>query len=228
MAEELFEKLATAVVEMEEEEVVDLSHQVVEDGLDAFDAIDQGLSNGMSQAGDLFEAEEYFVPELLSCADAMYAGIDVLKPHIKRFGDGGVKHRVVIGVVEGDTHDIGKNLVKLMLETSGFDVVDLGRDVPAATFVDRAVSEQADIIGLSTLMTTNMDAMQEVIDILKQRGIRDRFKVMVGGGPISQAFADKIGADGYSKDATEAVRLARRLVGEVQEEKNAPVRTGAA
>lgn len=211
LKEELFKELSDAVVEMDEEQAVAVSKEVVEQNYDAFEAIDKGLSAGMEEAGKLFEEEEYFVPELLLCSDAMYAGLDVLKPHIK-VNDGEVKHKVVIGVIEGDTHDIGKNLVKIMIETSGFEVIDLGRDIPAATFVEKAKEENADIIVISTLMTTTMEGMNEVIQILNKENIRDNFKVMIGGGPVSQSFADKIGADGYSANATEAVALAKRLV----------------
>lgn len=208
----IFEKLADAVVEMEDDEVKALSLQVIEEGVDAFDAIDQGLTKGMERAGVLFEEEEYFVPELLMCADAMNVGIDILKPYLK-VDESAEKHKVLIGVIEGDTHDIGKNLVKLMLETSGFEVIDAGRDVDPEDMVDQAVEEEVEIICISTLMTTTMDAMEEVIQQLNDRGIRSQFKVMVGGGPISQAFSDKIGADGYSKNAAEAVKLAQKLVG---------------
>jgi corrinoid protein of di/trimethylamine methyltransferase len=211
LKEELFKELSDAVVEMDEEQAVAAAKEVVEQNYDAFEAIDKGLSAGMEEAGRLFEEEEYFVPELLICSDAMYAGLDVLKPHIKT-NDAEVKHKVVIGVIEGDTHDIGKNLVKIMIETSGFEVIDLGRDIPAATFVEKAKEENADIIVISTLMTTTMEGMNEVIQILNKENIRDKFKVMVGGGPVSQSFADKIGADGYSVNATEAVALAKRLV----------------
>lgn len=207
----LYKKLADAVVEMDEDEAIAISNEVIAKNYDAYEAIDQGLSQGMETAGKLFEEEEYFIPELLMCSDAMYSGLDILKPHIKS-DDSEIKHKVVIGVIEGDTHDIGKNLVKIMLETSGFDVIDLGRDVPPTTFVDRAKEESAEIIVISTLMTTTMDGMAEVIRILEKENIREGFKVMVGGGPISQSFADKIGADGYSVNAAEAVRLARRLV----------------
>lgn len=210
--EKLFKKLSDAVVNMDEEETVLLSKKVVVDGYDAYEAIDKGLADGMDRAGKLFEEEEYFIPELLMCSDAMYAGLDVLKPHI-RINDKVERHRVVIGVVEGDTHDIGKNLVKIMLESAGFEVFDLGRDIPPIRFVEKAEEVNAKIIALSTLMTTTMDGMAEVINILNRQKIRDRYKVMVGGGPISQRFADKIGADGYSANAAEAVRLARRLVG---------------
>ena len=211
--EELLQKLSDAVLEMEDEEVVALANQAIDEGVDAFEAIDKGLTDGMERAGKLFEEEEYFVPELLMCSDTLNAGLDVLKPHLK-VEEGAVKHKVVLGVVEGDTHDIGKNLVKLMLETSGVEIIDVGRDIPAKQFVEVAKKEGAEIIALSTLMTTTMKAMEEVITILKEEGIRDKFKVMVGGGPISQGFANKIGADGYSVNAAEAVRLAKSLVGE--------------
>lgn len=209
--EELYKKLAESVVDMDEEETVKLSKQVIDENYDAYEAIDKGLSAGMDKAGKLFDEEEYFVPELLLCSEAMYSGLDILKPHIKT-KDHEVKHKVVIGVIEGDTHDIGKNLVKIMLETAGFDIVDLGRDVPTTTFVEKAKEENAEIIVISTLMTTTMDGMGEVIELLKKENIRDKFKVMIGGGPISQSFADKIGADGYSVNAAEAVTLAKRLV----------------
>jgi len=200
---------------MEDTTAASLSEEVVANGFDAYEAIDKGLAKGMERAGVLFEEEEYFIPELLMCSDAMYAGLDVLKPHIKT-DEQAQKHKVVLGVIEGDTHDIGKNLVKIMLESSGFEVVDLGRDIPPAQFVEKAVETSADIIGLSTLMTTTMDGMREVVDILKEKNLKERFKVIIGGGPISPAFAKKIGADGYSGNAAGAVRLARDLCGVAQ------------
>lgn len=210
LKEKLFKELADAVVDMDEEKAVVAAEAVVTAKIDAYEAIEKGLSAGMERAGELFDEEEYFIPELLMCSDAMYAGMDVLKPHIRQDAVA-EKRRVVIGVIEGDTHDIGKNLVKIMLETSGFDVTDLGRDIPPARFVDTAREIDADIIALSTLMTTTMDGMGEVVRQLKDQGIRDSFKVIVGGGPISQGFADRIGADGYAVNAADAVRLARRL-----------------
>lgn len=210
--EEIFDKLANAIVEMEEDEVAELAQYCIDNGVDAFDAIDKGLTRGMEEAGKLFEEEEYFVPELLSCADAMNVGIDMLKPYIK-VDESAEKHKVILGVVEGDTHDIGKNLVGLMLDTAGFEVHDIGRDVPPAEFVEQGIKEGAEILCISTLMTTTMDAMEEVVKILEEKGVRDKFKVMVGGGPISKSFCDKIGADGYSKNAADAVVLAKQLVG---------------
>jgi corrinoid protein of di/trimethylamine methyltransferase len=212
---ELFQKLSDAVLEMEEDTVEETAHQVVKEGVDAYQAIDKGLANGMELAGKLFEEHEYFVPELMICADAMYKGLDILTPHIKTLGEER-KATIVIGVIEGDTHDIGKNLVKIMQETGGFNVIDLGRDIPPSVFVDEAVKSKADVIAISTLMTTTMDGMADVIKTLKERSIRDNFKVIVGGGPISQSFADKIGADGYSSNAAESVRLVKKLLGQAE------------
>lgn len=212
--EVLFQQIADAVVEMEEDTVEELAEQSLSEGIDAYETIDSGLAKGMERAGQLFDEEEYFVPELLMCSDAMNVGIDVLKPHLKS-ENVSKKGRVVIGVVEGDTHDIGKNLVRLMLETGGFEVLDLGRDIPPAEFVSKAEEYGADIIGIATLMTTTMPGMKEVVDILSSKGIRDKFKVIIGGGPISPAFAKKIGADGYARNAADAVKVAEDLLADV-------------
>ena len=135
-------------------------------------------------------------------------------PHLPETAEGGGKPKAVIGVVEGDTHDIGKNLVKIMLDTAGFEMYDLGRDVPLDAFVEKAAEVNASLVCMSTLMTTTMDGMRIVIEKLKEKGIRDKVKVMIGGSPISQKFADEIGADGYSVNAVEAVKLAKRLLAE--------------
>ncbi len=210
--QKLFDELANAVLELDEERAKTLSQEVLKRGYDAWEAVEQGLILGVNRAGKLFDEEEYFVPELLIAADAMYAGLDILRPHIKEQFTGHTR-RVVIGVVQGDTHDIGKNLVRIMLEVAGFEVHDLGRDVPPRKFVDRAVEVKADIIALSTLMTTTMERMGEVIGILEDENLRNRFKVIVGGSPLSQQFADRIGADGYAPKAAQAVQLAKRLSG---------------
>ena len=209
--QELFEKLADSIVDMDEDLTIELSNQVIAEGIDAYEAIVNGLTVGMNQAGKLFDEEEYFVPELLMCSDAMYAGLDILKPHIK-VNEHETKRKAVIGVIEGDTHDIGKNLVKIMLETGGYDIVDLGRDISPTTFVERAKEEKAEFIFISTLMTTTMEGMNEVIEILVEEKIREDHKVLIGGGPVSQSYADKIGADGYAENAAEAVKLANNIV----------------
>ena len=211
--EELLEKLSECVVEMEDEEVVDVANEYVESGYPALDGIMEGLVDGMNKASDLYDEEEYFVTDLLLCSDAMYSGIDILKPHLPVEENKGEKLKIFIGVVEGDTHDIGKNLVKIMLDTAGFEMYDLGRDVPLDNFVDKAIEVGASLICMSTLMTTTMDGMRIVIEKLKEKGIRDNVKVMVGGSPISQKYANEIGADGYSANAVGAVKLAKRLAG---------------
>ena len=210
---ELFQALSDAVVGMDEDRARELSIEAVDRSIDAYTAIERGLVDGMGRAGELFESEEYFIPELLLCSDAMYAGLDILRPHLKIEDANQRRFKVVIGVVEGDTHDIGKNLVSIMLEASGFDVIDLGRDIPAQRFVDTAVSENADVIALSTLMTTTMDAMAEVVEKLQTSNLRGCFKVILGGGPISPAFAKRIRADGYANSAPNAVKLVKQLAG---------------
>lgn len=207
----LLTELAESVVALDEERATKAAQAALHEGLDPFDAIQDGLLVGMNRAGQLFEEQEYFVPELLVASDALYAGLSVLKPHIKsdRFE---VPGKVVIGVVEGDTHDVGKNLVRIILQTKGFEVHDLGRDVAPAKFVDKALEIDADVIALSTLMTTTMVNMDETVNLLQSRGLRDRFKVIVGGSPLSKAYADKIGANGYAKDAISAAELVKRLL----------------
>ncbi|MGH4125022.1 MAG: corrinoid protein [Clostridium sp.] len=217
LKEELLQAISDSVVDMEEEKTIEITKQFIENNFDAYEGIDKGLAHGMRRAGELYDEEEYYIPELLICSDAMYAGLDILKPHLKS-KDGDKKHKVVIGVVEGDTHDIGKNLVKIMMETEGFYVEDLGRDVPAIKFVEKAKEISADIICLSTLMTTTMCGMEEVVKILESENLRQKIKVMIGGGPVSSSFAEKIGADVYTADASRAAKMAKELVNKEKEE----------
>ena len=184
--EELLKRLSEGVLEMEEDDVAEAAQEYIDAGYPALDAINKGLIDGMNQASELFEEEEYFVTDLLLCSDAMYAGINVLRPYLPE--------------------------EKNMLETAGFEMIDLGRDVPLQKFVDTAKEKEAELICLSTLMTTTMPGMEEIIHLLEKEGLRDKVKVMIGGGPVSQNYADKIGADGYSTTAVEAVKLAKRLL----------------
>ncbi|MBR5265970.1 MAG: corrinoid protein [Clostridia bacterium] len=206
----LFQKISDSVVEMEDELVEELCEKSLEMGIDASETINKGLIHGMDRVSVLYEEQEYFLPEVLTASFALNAGIDILKPHIK--GESTDKHiKVVIGVVEGDTHDIGKNLVKIMSESASFEVYDLGRDVPLADFVAKAEEVNADFICMSTLMTTTMAGMGAVIEDLKAKNIRDKYKILIGGGPISQKFADEIGADAYAVDAASAVRKMKEM-----------------
>ena len=211
--EELLQKMSDMVFEMEDEEITDVCEEYIEEGHDALDGILHGLVDGMNRASEMYDQEEYFVTDLLLCSDAMYAGLDVLRPHLPEDASVGENKKAVIGVVEGDTHDIGKNLVKIMMETAGFEMYDLGRDVPLDSFVEKAKEVDADLIMMSTLMTTTMPGMREVINKLKEQGMRDKVKVIVGGSPISMKYAEDIGADGYSRNAVEAVEVAKRLCG---------------
>jgi corrinoid protein of di/trimethylamine methyltransferase len=212
--EELLQQLSDCVFEMEDENVADIAKEYIAEGYGALDGVLEGLVDGMNRAGQMYEEEEYFVTDLLLCSDAMYNGLEVLKPHLpQEEATGAVIYKCVIGVVEGDTHDIGKNLVRIMLETAGFEMYDLGRDVTLRSFVEKAKAVEAQLICLSTLMTTTMPGMKEVVDMLEKEGVKDKVKVMIGGGPLSQAYCDQIHADGYAVNAISAVSLAKELVG---------------
>ncbi|MBB6631464.1 corrinoid protein [Clostridium algidicarnis] len=209
--EKLFEEISEAVIEMEDDLVAKLCNRSLELSIPADKTIAKGLVVGMDKVGQLYEENEYFLPEVLTCSDTLNIGLDILKPHVKVDVTAN-PIKVVIGVVEGDTHDIGKNLVKIMTESAGIEVYDLGRDVPLKSFITVAEEVGANFICMSTLMTTTMMGMKSVIDMLKENNIRDKYKVMIGGGPISQRFADEIGADAYTVDANEAVKRMKLMV----------------
>ncbi len=206
----IFSEIRENLIEMEEEIVAKLCEETLSLNIDPKETIEKGLIAGMEEVGRLFEEEEYFLPEVLICSDAMNIGIDILRPHLKE-GSSSNKVKAVIGVVEGDTHDIGKNLVKIMLEAGGIEVIDLGRDVPLDSFIDKTIEIEADFLIMSTLMTTTMEGMKVVIDKLNEKGIRDRVQVAIGGGPVSQRFASEIGADIYTRDANECVKTLKRI-----------------
>jgi corrinoid protein of di/trimethylamine methyltransferase len=170
----------------------------------------QGCNKGMEIVSDKYEKKEMFVPEILLSADAMYAALDILRPHLKVDASAKKTGTVVIGVAEGDIHDIGKNLVLMMLDVAGYTIFDVGRDVPVDTFVQKAEEVDADIVAMSALMTTSMVRMEPVVKGLKEKNLKA--KVIVGGAPISQDYANKIGAEGYGKDAVEAVKVANKLM----------------
>jgi 5-methyltetrahydrofolate--homocysteine methyltransferase len=180
-------------------------------GLSADQIMQEGLIAAMGEVGRLYEAGDFFVPEMLIAARAMSAGLEILKPML---ASGGVKSagRIVIGTVKGDLHDIGKNLVGMMLEGAGFEVIDLGSDVSPEKFVEAVRSHQPQLIGMSALLTTTMPSMGSTIKALQEAGIRDQVKVMIGGAPVTDSYARQIGADGFASDASSATRLARSLV----------------
>ena len=211
---ELLKGLHDAVVAFDEEKVGELSQAALDEGLDAYKAIMDGLAAGMETVGKLYDSQEYFVPEVLMCSDALYRGLDILKPHVKET-DSKVKGQVVIGTVEGDVHDIGKNLVKMMFEVAGFAVHDLGRDVKLEKFVEEQLRTDSEIVALSALMTTSMLAMPKVISMIRARN--PKVKIMIGGAPLSSEVAEKYGADGYADNAANAVQEAVRMVSRLRE-----------
>ena len=206
---EILEKLAEAVVEFEEDMAREWAQTALDAGMEAFEAIMQGLAVGMEKVGDLYDQQEYFVPELLMSADALYAGLDILKPHIK---EEDVKNmgQVVIGTVQGDVHDIGKNIIKLMFEVGGFEVHDLGRDVPLEKFVEEQLKTDAEIVAMSAMMTTTMTGMKKVIEMIKEKN--PDVAIMLGGAPVTQDVADLFGADGYADKAGNAVQEAIKMI----------------
>lgn len=213
----ILEDLAKGVVEFDSDLTKTAAQEAINENVDVLLAINDGLIKGMNEAGRLYEEEEYFVPELLLASDSLYTGLEVLTPHLQQ-NEQDKKIKIVLGVVQGDTHDIGKNLVKILLEVGRFEIYDLGRDIPAEDFVSKAKEVNADIIGLSTLMTTTMPQMPKVINLLKQEGLNNRIKVIIGGGPISPAYAESIGADGYAENANNAVHVIKGLLGEQTQE----------
>jgi corrinoid protein of di/trimethylamine methyltransferase len=208
-----FNEMKDAVVRGDKEACVDLAKNALESGVEPLKAIQEGFAPGMQVVGKGFEDGSLFLPDMMLAAEAMKAGIAVLEKAMP--ADEAAQNRagkVVVATVQGDVHDIGKNILRILLSTSGFDVVDLGRDVKVATIIDEAEDEEADIIGVSALMTTTMMYMKELIEELSEAGLRKKFKVMVGGAPVTDAWAREIGADGYAKDAFAAIAVAKDLV----------------
>src|SRR5213596_782124 len=209
-----YPKMARALIVGDKDTVAAKTREGLDLSMDPKDLIFKGLIPGMDVVGEKFRRNEYYVPQVLLSARAMYAGLDLLKPLITASAKGDDYYGVVvIGTAQGDLHDIGKNLVAMMLEGAGFKVVNLGRDVAPEKFVAAVEEHQAQIVGISALMTTTMPAMKRTIDALDKAGLRARVKVMIGGAPVNQAYADEIGADGYARDSTLAVVRAKELVG---------------
>ncbi len=214
MSQEILEKLSNSVIEGDPDATTALTKEALQTGLDPMTIINQGLVSGMNVVGDRFASGEYFLPNLVIAGSAMQQAMQLLEPELKQrqqvrtsFG------KVVIGTVHGDIHEIGKSLVATMLSANGFEVHDLGVDVPTERFLTEVKESGAQLLGLSALLTTTMTTQRDVIEALDDAGIRDRVKVLVGGAPVNQEWADSIGADGYAEDAMAAVALAKRLMG---------------
>lgn len=214
--ETVLSQISVSIFEGEREKAVTLVKNALAEGLTADEILDEGLVPGIQKAGDKFEAGEYFLPELIVGAEAMKGAVEILTPVMKSEGiTRKALGRVVIGTVEGDIHDIGKTLVGTMLSTAGFDVRDLGASVPISKFVEEALAFESDFICASALLTTTMIGQRKLIETLTERGLKDQFRVLVGGAPASQKWADEIGADGYGQNAMAAVKVAKKLVGVV-------------
>jgi 5-methyltetrahydrofolate--homocysteine methyltransferase len=209
---EILQQISQAIIEGQVDDMAGLAQTALDEGLSAQVVLDQGLMAGMDYVGKEFKAGAMFVPEVLRSAKAMQNAMDVLKPLLAASG-AKMTGRVLLGTVKGDLHDIGKNLVGMMCEGAGFEVRDLGKDLGPEAFVEAVKKYEPDIIGMSALLTTTMRVMEHVIKALKEAGLRDKVKVMVGGAPVTQAFANQIGADGYASNAAAAADLARKLVG---------------
>jgi len=191
--------------------VAELVQEALDSGIDTDEILLNGLSKGMEMVGEKYETGEYFIPDMLTAAEAVEEGMKVMEPHLVKEGKGG-KGKVIMATVEKDLHDIGKNLVAIMLKGAGFTVVDLGIDVPAARIVEAAEEEGAGLVGLSALLNTTMSNMGDVVKELEEKGLRDKIKVIIGGAPTSQDFAEEIGADSYGKDAFAAIKEAEKLL----------------
>jgi corrinoid protein of di/trimethylamine methyltransferase len=211
MSQEILEQLAQAVIDGEPEDAAELAKQALNSGLDPLVCINEGLTPGMTRVGELFESGEYYLPDLIIGGEAMKEALAVLEPALVEGRERQVSGRVVLGTVEGDLHEIGKTLVGTLLTANGFLVTDIGIDKSAADFVTAVKETQADIVGASALLTTTMPQQEKIIEALKEAGLRDQVKVMVGGAPVTAGWAEKVGADGYAEDAIGAVTLAKQL-----------------
>jgi 5-methyltetrahydrofolate--homocysteine methyltransferase len=208
----IYERLSTAVLEGNEEKLPKLVQKGLDEGLAPKDILDNGLIVGMNEVGARFKRGDMFVPEVLMSAKSMQAGLSVLRPHLAASG-AQLIGTIVIGTVKGDLHDIGKNLVGMMCEGAGFEVIDLGFNVPPEKFVQAIKEHQPNVVGMSALLTTTMRAMGHTIKSIEEAGLRDNVKIMVGGAPVDAEFAERIGADGYGSNAPSASDLAKRLAG---------------
>jgi corrinoid protein of di/trimethylamine methyltransferase len=211
--QEILDKLKKAVETYDADLASSAAKEALEAGIEPFEAINDGLGRGMMTISDLFDEAKIFLPQILMAAEAMQAGLEVLKPKIMESGEKMGKV-VVIGTVEGDIHEIGKNVVAAMLQGAGFDVIDIGRDAPIDKFVETAKEVNADIVGASALMTTTRPGQREIVKALKEAGIRDKVKTLFGGAPVNQEWVDEIGGDAYCPNGAEAVRIAKELVGD--------------
>ena len=214
--EEIFKKMADAVIVGDDKTAKEGAQEAIDAGIEPWKAITEGLAKGMEVVGEKYEKKEYFLPEVLLSAEAMYEGLNLLLPLLKA-EQVEAQEKIVIGVVEGDIHDIGKNIVKAMLTAGGYDIIDLGRDVPTPKFVETAEGKKAKVIAMSTMMTPTLMSMRGVEEELTKRGLKGEIRTIVGGGTVTEDFQKKIGSDAYGKDAVEAVDKVKLLFRQIAE-----------
>ncbi|MHA2006502.1 MAG: cobalamin B12-binding domain-containing protein [Promethearchaeota archaeon] len=214
MSEEMvFKKMVDSIVDLDEEKAIELANKAINDNMNLMNVIEKGFAAGIRKVGELWEEGEFFLPELMRGAQIMQNCLDLLIPHLEKGSEEISKGTVVLATIEGDIHSIGKTIVGTMLRAYGYEVHDLGTDVPAEKIVDFAIEKEANVIGVSALLTTTMFGQKKIINILKERNILDRFKVILGGAPVTNSWVAECNADGFAENAVDAVKLVRSLLG---------------
>lgn len=209
---EYYTEIINSITNLDENKALELANKAIKEDMELLKVIENGYSEGIRKIGNLFDEGEFFLPELMLGGKIVQKALDILLPHLKEGEKVSSSGTVVIGTIEGDIHSIGKTIVATMLSANGFDVYDLGADVPVEKFIDAALEKEADVIGISALLTITMVGQKKVIELMKERGIRDQFKVIIGGAPVSSEWAEESGADGYADNAIEAVKLIKKII----------------
>ena len=210
--EHFFKEVSDAIVNLEKEKAIELANRAVNENMNLLQVIEKGFGDGIRRIGDLWEEGEFFLPELMLGGTIMQESMEILLPKLKSSGENISSGTVVIATIEGDIHSIGKTIVGTMLSANGFEVYDLGADVPAEQIIETAIEKKADVIGVSALLTTTMFGQKKIVDILEEKGIRSKFKVIIGGAPVNQSWTDECKADGFAGSAVEAVKLVKELL----------------
>jgi corrinoid protein of di/trimethylamine methyltransferase len=212
---EIYNEMAEAIVSLDKDKALILATRAIDEKMNLLDVIEKGFGEGIRKVGELWDDGEFFLPELMSGAQIMQGAVDLITPHLQKEGSKFQSSgKIVLATIEGDIHSIGKTIVGTMLRANGFEVTDLGTDVKAEKIVEEAITVGADIIGVSTLLTTTMQNQKKVVDILEEKKFREKFKIMLGGAPVTEGWVEECGADGYAENAVEAVKLAKFLMSE--------------
>jgi trimethylamine corrinoid protein len=211
--EEFYNEISSAIVDLDDEKAIEYANKAIEDNMNLLEVVEKGFAAGIRKVGELWEEGEYFLPELMRGAQIMQNCLDLLMPYLQNASERISRGTVVIATVEGDIHSIGKTIVATMLRAYGYEVYDLGADVPIEKIVDEAIEKQADIIGVSALLTTTMIGQKKILNLLKEKGLEDKFRVIFGGAPVTSAWVKECNADGFAENAIDAVKLVKSLIG---------------